>query len=294
MNIQSMSNLKQRFIVGNLSTIAMFLAIYLSTNQYLKIFFIALIAGIIGMALWEFYSMARNKKYQPLAKYAIACSMAYFLATYLSTQYHLFPLLPQLTLLLTMVGAFAYFFDKGQNSMRNIAITLFGLVYLTLPLTGMIQINYFFPVDSLQDGRLWLTYLLLVTKMTDIGAYFIGKNFGKHKIAPYISPSKTIEGSIGGLFAALLMSLAFCFVSQHFSLPITLSFSEAICLGAIIGVVGQFGDLAESLLKRDCEVKDSNQIPGMGGVLDTADSIIFTVPLVYFFMNAKFAQEILR
>ncbi|MBA3602666.1 MAG: CDP-archaeol synthase [Parachlamydiaceae bacterium] len=294
MNIQSMSNLKQRFIFGNLSTITMFLAIYLSTNQYLKIFFIALIAGIIGMALWEFYAMARNKKYQPLAYYAIASSMVYLFATYISTQYHVFPMLPQLTLLLTMVGAFAYFFDKGQNSMSNIAITLFGLVYLTLPLTGMIQINYFFPAESLQDGRLWLTYLLLVTKMTDIGAYFIGKNFGKHKITPYISPSKTIEGSIGGLLAAILMSLAFYFVTQYFSLPFTLSLNEALCLGTIIGVVGQFGDLAESLLKRDCEVKDSNQLPGLGGVLDTADSIIFTVPLVYFFMNAKFAQEILR
>jgi phosphatidate cytidylyltransferase len=289
MNIQSMSNLKQRFIVGNISTIAMFLAIYLSTHQYLKIFFLALIAGIIGMALWEFYTMARNKKHEPLAKYAIVCSMVYFFVTYLSTQYHVLPLLPQLTLLLTMVGAFAYFFDKGQNSLANIAITLFGLLYLTLPLTGIIQINYFFSMESLQDGRLWLTYALLVTKMTDIGAYFTGKNFGKNKIAPYISPSKTVEGSIGGLLAAILMSLIFCLITQYFSLPFTLSLFEAFCLGAIIGLVGQFGDLAESLLKRDCEVKDSNQLPGLGGVLDTADSIIFTIPLVYFFMNAKFA-----
>ncbi len=289
MNIQSMSNLQQRFIVGNISTIAMFLTIYLSNHQYLKIFFIILIAAIIGMALWEFYDMAKNKKHQPLDRYAIACSMLYLIATYISTQYHVFSMLPQLTLLLTMVGAFAYFFDKGQNALANIAITLLGLIYLTLPLTGMIQINYFFPAESLQDGRLWLTYVLLVTKVTDIGAYFLGKNFGTNKIAPYISPSKTLEGSIGGLFAAILMSLTFSLVTQYFSLPFTLSVSEALYLGAIIGLVGQFGDLAESLLKRDCEVKDSNQLPGLGGVLDTADSIIFTVPLVYFFMNAKFA-----
>lgn len=286
MNMHTMSNLKQRFIVGSLSTFAMFLAIYLSRINYFQPVFLALIATIVGTALWEFYALASNKKYQPLANYAIICSIFYLLAAFISTQYRILPMLPELTLLLTVAGAFAYYFDKGENSLQNIAITLFGLIYLTLPLTAMVQINYFFPAESPQDGRLWLTYVLLVTKMTDIGAYFSGKNFGKHKITPYISPSKTLEGSIGGLLATVVMSLIFCYVTDYFALPFSLNLTTGLFLGTIIGITAQFGDLAESLLKRDCNVKDSNQLPGLGGVLDTADSLIFTVPLVYFYINA--------
>ncbi len=297
MNMQTMklmSNFQQRVVVGILSTLAMFSAIYLSMSSYFSFFFILLIGAIITMALWEFYALAKNKNYQPLGTYAIICSVIYLAITYYSTQHSSYPLLSQLTLLLTMIGAFAYFFDKGENALLNIAITLFGLVYLTLPLTGMIQINYFFPAESFQDGRLWLTYLLLVTKMTDVGAYIVGKKFGRHKMAPYISPSKTIEGSFGGLLTAIVISLAFCYITHQFSLPFNLSLTHGLYLGALIGITAQFGDLAESLLKRDCNVKDSNQLPGLGGFLDTADSLIFTVPLLYFYMHAinHFPQEL--
>lgn len=285
MNLRNMSNLNQRLIVGALSTFIMFLSIYLSNEKAGRPFFILLISGIIGCALNEFYAIAINKKYYPLRACAIACSTLYVIATFLAIQTPLFQPLPQLVLYLSLMIFFVIFFVKGEQPLATIGITLFGLAYLTLPLSFLISINYFFPESSTQDGRLWLSYLLIVTKMTDIGAYIAGKNFGKYKITPYISPSKTVEGAIGGFLAATATSVLFCTITGSlFPKPLFLSLGQSLFLGALIGTIAQFGDLAESLLKRDGKVKDSNQLPGLGGVLDIADSLIFTAPLVYFFL----------
>lgn len=287
MNLLKMSNLNQRIIVGALSTFVMFLFIYLSWDTVTRPIFVLLIAGIVGCALYEFYAIAINKKFYPLRNCAIAGSIIFVIATFLSTQTQtpIFHTLPQLVLYLTLIAVFAIFFVKGAQPLPTIAITLFGLAYVTLPLSFLISINYFFPENSSQDGRLWLSYLLIVTKMTDIGAYIAGKNFGKKKITPYISPSKTLEGAIGGFVAGVIASVLFCYITGSiFPKPLSLSLGQSSLLGALIGIVAQFGDLAESLLKRDGNVKDSNQLPGLGGVLDIADSLIFTAPLVYFFL----------
>jgi phosphatidate cytidylyltransferase len=121
--------------------------------------------------------------------------------------------------------------------------------------------------------------------MTDTGAYFTGKKFGKSKLAPHISPKKTIEGALGGMVFSLLTSLCFFFISDLFSLSMQISFMESFVLGILVGVIGQIGDLIESLLKRDGGIKDSNQLPGLGGILDVVDSLIFTTPLIYFFLR---------
>lgn len=198
MNLKMMSNLQQRLIVGSFSTFMMLLAIYLSSEIYFRPFFVLIIAGVIGMALWEFYAIALNKGLNPLRHIAIFCSTAYLIAVFLSTQSPAFAILPRSTLLGSLILIFARFFVRGDSPFVNIAATFFGLIYLTFPLAYIININY-----SLPDGRLWLIYLLVVTKMTDIGAYIAGKNFGTRKITPYISPSKTLEGVFGGLLGAL-------------------------------------------------------------------------------------------
>jgi phosphatidate cytidylyltransferase len=136
------------------------------------------------------------------------------------------------------------------------------------------------------DGRWWLVYLLVVTKITDIGAYFIGRLWGKRRLAPVLSPKKTIEGAFGGFICAILGSLAMVYIGQEFagkSFP--LHPSDALWLGIVIGIFGQIGDLAESLLKRDAAAKDSNTLPGLGGILDMLDSLIFTAPIVYFYLR---------
>ncbi len=165
------------------------------------------------------------------------------------------------------------------EALGGLATTLFGLAYVAA------LFSYFLYIRSRHaDVGAWLVFFLVwVTKMGDAGAYFVGNWMGAHTLMPRISPKKTIEGFIG----AIAFSMAAAVVGQSLlrNQPI---FSHAptpwLCalLGLILGVVGQLGDLAESLLKRDCQVKDTGTlIPGLGGVLDVIDSLLFTAPLFY-------------
>lgn len=287
--IKQMSHLKQRLIVSSLATIILFMAIWLSAYPFFKPIFTLLIAGVVGTAVWEFYQIAKSKGSQPPIILGIALSTFYILANAVSTQYAETTAIHEIALTVILLSCFLYFFVKGENPLLNIAITLFGIVYLTIPLSCTININYFFSKTGGQDGRLWFFYLVGVTKMTDIGGYFCGKLFGKHKLAPYISPKKTWEGTFGGLLGALGFSLAFAFSIQIFDLTTSFSLTllQSAWLGIILGMIAQIGDLSESLLKRDAGVKDSNHLPGLGGMLDIVDSLVFAAPIVYIFLRIQ-------
>jgi phosphatidate cytidylyltransferase len=130
---------------------------------------------------------------------------------------------------------------------------------------------------------LLVVFLVVVTKMGDVGAYLVGRAFGRHPLIPRISPNKTIEGTIGGLAFSVAGALAGKFYLQNFSIP------HLLTLGLLLGILAQVGDLAESMLKRDCAVKDSgNSISGFGGMLDIIDSLIFTAPIFYFYVKVLF------
>ena len=123
-----------------------------------------------------------------------------------------------------------------------------------------------------------LILCILTPKVGDIAAYFTGRAIGQHPMSPVLSPKKTIEGAIGGVVGASLFALLVQLIE-----PVALGgVLSAMLLGALLGVVGIFGDLAESLLKRDAKAKDASQaVPGFGGVLDVIDSILFCAPVVY-------------
>ncbi len=280
-------NFKQRILTSSIGIVLLILSLYWSHHGLLKILFPSLCAAIIGMAVWEFYHIAKAKGCTPLSKIGVICSVAYVYMAFFSTQIHDAHALPQMMLGLTLIGAFFYYFIKGTDPLVNLSVTLFGIFYLTIPLSCILFINYFFPEHGSQDGRWWVIYLIAVTKMTDTGAYICGKLFGRHYLAPYISPKKTWEGALGGLLAALLTSAAFSFCAQRYfaAPPFDLDLGLSLCLGTLISVLAQFGDLAESLLKRDVGVKDSNQLPGLGGFMDIVDSLVFTVPLLYLFLK---------
>jgi phosphatidate cytidylyltransferase len=124
-----------------------------------------------------------------------------------------------------------------------------------------------------------LAAVLLITKSGDIGAYLIGSRFGKNALLPRISPKKTVEGAAGGLIFSIISALI-CKPILGFG------YFHLVILGICMGILGQLGDLSESLIKRDCEVKDSGKIfPGMGGVLDEIDSLLFVAPVFYFYMS---------
>lgn len=286
MILNKMNPLQQRLTVSAIGIFLMLVIIYLSPVPAFKPLFTLLIAATIGVAMWEYYDIARAKGLTPIKRLGIALATLYAVAVALSTQYPAAKELPEIALLLCLLGCFLYFFASGTSPFINLSTTFFGIAYLAIPLSCMIRIVYFFSQTGAQDGRWWLFYLVTVTKMTDTGGFFIGKKFGHNKLAPYISPKKTWEGAIGGLCLATLTSiiitlLAFVFDKGAFHL----NFWQSIWLGIWIGILAQCGDLAESLLKRDGGVKDSNQLPGLGGMLDITDSLVFTAPLVYIFLK---------
>ncbi len=179
-----------------------------------------------------------------------------------------------------LISLFAFFFaamfrdNDFKDAFLDTAIKTVGLVYLAVPLSYMILLR------SLDAGRWWLLFVLFVIWANDTFAYFTGKTIGRHKLSPYVSPNKTIEGAIGGLAGAVV---AGCILNRYLSLG--MSISGAITVSAILGIIGIIGDLAESLLKRSAGVKDSGHIfPGHGGILDRLDSLLFPVPFVYYFL----------
>lgn len=286
---QQMNNLQQRLVVGSVSTAFMLLAIYLSHTPAFSFVFVLLIAAIICLALWEYYHIAQLKQLHPLSKIGLIGTVGYTVATFISTQFQNTELLPHVVFGLSFASAFLYYFIKGADPFINMAVTFFGFVYLTIPLSFLILINYFSVEPKIIDGRWSLFYLLTVTKMTDTGAFFIGKKFGRTKLCPLISPKKTWEGAVGGLISSVLASLILYAIFQNFfqKNPFDITFWQSIWLAILISITAQFGDLAESLLKRNMGVKDSSHLPGLGGVLDIVDSIVFTAPLMYLFLKLQ-------
>jgi len=279
------SQLKQRLIMSALSIFCLVFVISYAHHSIFKPFFILANAAIIGMALVEFYQLAKNKGYEPLVSLGVTGSFVYLITTYVGMKYPNLQALPFLTLLVSLLIFFLAFFYKQKGSIVNLSITTFGLVYLALPLTCILQITYFESPLNMDHGRLWLTYVLVVTKITDMGAYIVGKTVGKNKLAVRISPKKTIEGALGGTLISVGASLAFYF--YIFSSDQLMTLGQSIFVGLLISLLAQFGDLAESVLKRDADVKDSSHLPGFGGVLDVVDSLVFTLPFMYLILHMQ-------
>jgi len=166
-------------------------------------------------------------------------------------------------------------FRRRENSgaIVDISTTIFGILYISWFLSFLIKIRY------MPGGIGLMTTVLLITKLSDIGAYLVGTRFGRHLLIPRVSPNKSVEGAIGGLIFSILGALA----SKSFT---RLPSLYLVFVGIFLGILAQLGDLSESLIKRDCQVKDSgNFFPGMGGFLDLIDSLIFTAPAFYFYMS---------
>jgi len=174
---------------------------------------------------------------------------------------------------------------EGFRTLDEIAATIFGFIYcvilfsfvpklLMLPLTD---------VDGNPSAHYYLVFLVMVTKLTDMGAYLVGSLIGRDKMVPHVSPGKTWQGFGGAILFALIGSFSFYFLVGD-KIPIITPIHAAI-LAVILALVAVLGDLAESILKRSLEAKDSGQLmPGIGGFLDLIDSVIFTAPLLYIYL----------
>jgi phosphatidate cytidylyltransferase len=182
-----------------------------------------------------------------------------------------------LFIVLACFGLFLLQFLRKNDprALEGIALTLFGILYVSWFLSFAIRIRF------LPDGGLLIAYLLTVTKGGDVGAYFGGTLFGRHTLVPHVSPRKTVEGTLAGIAASVALSLAFYDI-----LPFDPGPWQLGLLGLLLALVAQCGDLSESLIKRSCGARDSGGgLPGFGGFLDLMDSALFTIPLFYFYLQ---------
>ena len=194
-----------------------------------------------------------------------------------------------LVLFLITLGIFIRQFPQKNNphSLRTIGGTLFGVLYVGLLWNFLTKLLLFQrPADwangPYMTGRWLLLYAVFAAKFTDIGAYLVGCSFGKHKLIPRISPAKSWEGVFGGIVVSTVVGSLYVHALRYTFQPLGLTLVRAIPLGVGLAVCAIVGDLVESLFKRAANVKDTGGvIPGMGGLLDVLDSILFTAPALY-------------
>ncbi|MBF5058710.1 phosphatidate cytidylyltransferase [Candidatus Neptunochlamydia vexilliferae] len=277
-------DLSKRFITSIISLAILGSILFFSYVPLVKWVIALFAAGVGGMGIWEYCRLARLTTKKGLTELCIAVGALTILGFFVSTFDSTFALLPFILIFLGAIFFFIYHFDKITDSISSIAMSLFGVCYVAIPLGLILKILYLVsPCKVEHEGRFWLLYLLVVTKITDVGAYFGGRLFGNRKLASQLSPGKTVTGAIVGFCSAITFSLIF-YLLKGWMPNLHLSLVESVWLGALLGFLGQVGDLGESLFKRNADVKDSNRLPGLGGILDMLDSLLFTTPVIYFFL----------
>ena len=230
-------------------------------------FTIALLAILGSLELRHIF---RNKDYHPSLFMGIGVTLFFLFIKTLSGSFFIDERLLFTVIILSLF--MEQFLVKRNNRyiIINISITLFIAIYIGHLLSFLIDIR------GLSYGKIFLIFTLFSTWMSDTVAYIVGINFGKRHIFPNLSPNKTLEGSIGGILCGAIFGMAF-----YSLLP--LSPLILFTLGLLAAICGQTGDLFESIIKRNFDVKDSGKIiPGHGGILDCMDSILFSVPVLYF------------
>lgn len=189
--------------------------------------------------------------------------------------------------LLTLVsGIVQVLRHRSAGGLGEIAVTVMALVYAGILPSFLTALRAALPGST---GAWAVLLLVAVVKGADIGAYFVGQMFGKTKLVPSISPNKTVEGLAGGMLCALAISVLLVRYLPWPGTAVTgaIDFYQAVVLGAVLAVLGQFGDLVESILKRDAAAKDSSSsIPAFGGILDLLDSPVFAAPVGYILLKA--------
>jgi phosphatidate cytidylyltransferase len=233
---------------------------------------LVLLLMVVALAsLHEFYRMIRPPVQKGLM--IITYLLSVFLFSSLIFREHFYvAMLP----LFFMIPLGYMLVSSGRNNplkRDGIGLTIVGPFYVCLPLMLLLL------VARLPQGKLWILYLLSVVFAGDTAAFYVGRRFGKHGLI-HISPGKTWEGTVGGLLANAVV--AGIFGAIFFP---SLSLASIMVLTICIGIFGQIGDLVESLFKRSSDLKDSGTLlPGHGGILDRIDSLLFAIPVLYFYL----------
>jgi len=226
---------------------------------------------VIGMALMEFYRMLAAKGFPCWAWLGVTFGLLLPLAFYLGGEAS-HAAVASVIMLALITGLFTR--QDLIISVQSAAFTLLGVFYIGWLLSYVILLR------QLADGPDYVFYIFAVVWLGDAAAWCVGSLAGRHKLAPTISPRKTVEGAIGGLVGSLCGAIV-----AGFWLLDHLTFAQGLGIGGMLAVLGQLGDLSESLFKRSAGVKDSGAlIPGHGGILDKIDGILFGAPALYYYV----------
>ncbi|MCA1622646.1 MAG: phosphatidate cytidylyltransferase [Acidobacteria bacterium] len=248
--------------------------------------FVIIAAAAFTAGLFEFFSLTKKLELKADASIAYLGAAAFFVAFLFdapSKAPDLLLLTVALFLIVVLVTQMFRFQKDFSKMLTGIGVTVLGVLYVVFLGGFLVSMRVGFENSPLLSSKL-LGYFFLVAMGSDVGAYFIGKNFGKHKMTPKISPNKTWEGFIGGI----LLAIGFAALSTFWFFP-ELPYKISLPLAIVMAVISCAGDLAESAMKRGAGAKDAASIlPGHGGLLDRLDSLLFNAPIVYYFARFYF------
>ena len=273
-----MSELAKRIIAALVAAPLALVMIYLG-GLPLAVFLAAVSAG----CAWEFYRIAAAGGLEPLDPLGIPLAGAVPLVTYAAAIGLYRPGLEVAAVALLVVLA-SVIWARGtqRHPLGAAAATVMGILYTG----GLLSFGYALREHPYaigdRAGTVLVAYPLILTWASDIGAFFVGRAVGGRKLIPAVSPGKTVSGALGGLAATVIVSWLYVRFALRPVALLTMTLPATIVFGAVVSVAAQVGDLAESLLKREANVKDSSRlIPGHGGLLDRLDSLLFVLPVAY-------------
>ncbi len=246
---------------------------------------------ICGLAMREIYALMAKGDLPASKKMGMASGLVFVALTWLVVIKNLADeILWALLLLILILNFFRLIIDHSDArlAIRNALGTLFGFIYVAFFWSFFVRL--YLAGDPAQPMRVAF-YLLLAVKWGDAGAYFIGSRFGKHRLAPAISPKKSWEGLLGGILFSCGVGVIWLYLNDGMLGQYSFSLLHVLILGVLLPVIGTLGDLVESLFKRAVDVKDSGAIAhGMGGMLDMIDSLLFTAPFMYIYIQLFLAR----
>lgn len=285
-----MNNLQKRLISGPSILVVILAAAYWAPAVSICV----VLAALAGLALMEFYRLLDLQGIPSFRIMGVVFSVLLIAVTWASYTFNVAVMAGEWELFVILglvIAILVRQFPQKNNDqpLATMACTLLGFLYVPFLFNYFTKLTFSWePIGVLETvsptGRLLVFYLIAVVKFTDIGAFAVGNRWGRHKLIARISPGKTWEGLAGGILTGLITSLVFQWIAGGQFGVVTMRVHDAMILGVLLPVMGTLGDLTESMLKRAAKAKDAGGIiPGMGGMLDVLDSLLFAVPALFLY-----------
>ena len=267
--------MKKRIVSAIVFT-ALWIIILIANNP---MFDTAVVAVLSTIAIYEYFKAFKNIGYNPISWIGyVGCLAIFLMGGIIPEEYKL--MLIKFVIPVGLISVFTYMIiGHMRRTIIDVAITVFSLLYIP------VMFSFIKLILNMEYGRFYILYVFFGAFISDTFAYLVGSKFGKTKLAPDISPNKTVEGSVGGIIGVILSFVVITFIG-NLKLGIYGNVFYWILVAMAASVAGQLGDLTASAIKRYCKIKDfGNLMPGHGGILDRFDSLMFVAPIVYLFIK---------